>query len=196
MKTAIKVTSVILRISELICASIVVGILGRYMYLLHLASAGHGSRIVYSLSLGSISLFFSLIFVIPLKFTFFAFLLDLALFIMWMVAFGLMEDLTGTDTCSSYWYWYSWGYYWGRWWHTVPVTAFSPTLVGSDYCGRWRATLAFSFIGGWLWLVSGILGLCVCLKLRRDARDLRTRAGITADEEVQNGTKHEEATAL
>jgi len=191
MTSGSKITSVIFRICELFCAAIVVGILGRYLYLLDIANAGHSDRIVYGISVGSIALLFSIILMIPARYSFLAFPFDIIMFIMWMVAFGLMEDLTGSDACDSYWYWNSWGYYWGRWWYTVPLSRATPALIGTSYCGEWRANLAFSFIGGWFWLMSGALGAYVCSKGRREPAYREQEANGATNGAHQNGTKPE-----
>lgn len=94
MGTASKVVSVILRVSELICASIVTGILGHYLSILDDADIPDDNRIVYAVAIGGISIFFSLVLMPPLRYSFWAFPLDLALFICWMVAFGLLVNVS------------------------------------------------------------------------------------------------------
>jgi hypothetical protein len=94
MGTTSKVVSVILRVGELICAAIVVGILGRYLDLVHDANANPNVRIIYTIAIGGISIFFSLVLMPPLKYSFWAFGLDFALFICWMVAFGLLINVS------------------------------------------------------------------------------------------------------
>jgi len=94
MGKASKILSVIFRIGELICATIVVGILGRYVSILDEANVHQNSRIVYAVSIAAISMFFSLIFMPPLKYSFYGFLIDFALFICWMVAFGLLVNVS------------------------------------------------------------------------------------------------------
>lgn len=101
MGTASKVTSVCLRIGELICASVVAGILGHYLYLLDQANANANDRIVYTVALAGISIAFSIILMPPFKYAFWAFPLDYALFIMWIVAFGLLVDVSPVPTLSA-----------------------------------------------------------------------------------------------
>lgn len=67
---------------------------------------------------------------------------------------NLNTQLVGSGGCHSNWYWSNWGYYWGRWYRTVPVSAVSQGQVGTYACGRWRAAVAWSFIGGFFWLLS------------------------------------------
>jgi hypothetical protein len=94
MGTTSKAVSVILRVGELICAAIVVGILGRYLDLVYDANASPNGRIIYTIVIGGISIFFSLVLMPPLKYSFWAFGLDFALFICWMVAFGLLINVS------------------------------------------------------------------------------------------------------
>lgn len=97
MGTASKVASLLFRIGELICAAVVVGILGHYLSVIDDANVNADSRIVYGLSIGAISLFLSLVFMPPLKYSFWSFPIDYALFICWMVAFGLQVDVSFFD---------------------------------------------------------------------------------------------------
>jgi len=166
-----RVTSVALRIMEFISACIVLGITSRFIYLV---DQGHGrtnSRLIYTEAIAAISLTFSILLSPPFYYSFWAFPLDLALFICWMVAFGILDNLTGSGACSSTWYWNYWGFYWGQFWRVPgPVT---PAAVGNIGCSYWRSTLAWSFLGGFFWLFSSILGLIMILKRRQDREDTR-----------------------
>ncbi len=62
----------------------------------------------------------------------------------------------GSNTCNSYWYWNYWGYYWGGWWY-YPEPLLDPWDIGYSGCAQWRTVLAFSFISGFLFLLSFIL---------------------------------------
>lgn len=164
MGTASKICSVILRFLELSSATVVAGIVGRYLWLLTDANAHAGSRIVYAEVMAGISMLLSILLFPPLKYSFYGWPIDFSLFICWMVAFGLLCGLTGLHVCSSFWYWNSWGFFWGRWWLRAPQITVTQSLVGTSACAQWRATLAFSFIGGWCWFFSGILGIIVVTK--------------------------------
>lgn len=67
---------------------------------------------------------------------------------MWLIAFGLLTDLTGTAGCSSGWYTGYWGWYWSGLWVTPGG------LVSSRACSNWRAVLGFSGISWILFLCS------------------------------------------
>jgi len=168
MGTTSKACSVILRLIELASATIVVGILGRYLSILADANVDAGPRIIYSEVIAGISLFFSLILLPPLRYSFYFFALDFSLFICWIVAFALLCNLTGSRGCDAYWYWNSWGYYWGRYWYTVPLNTVTQSIVGTAGCAQWRTTLAFSFIGGGCWFLSACLGLYVCINYPKE----------------------------
>ncbi|KAH6662187.1 hypothetical protein B0J14DRAFT_611069 [Halenospora varia] len=178
MGAASKTFSVILRASELISAAIVVGIVGRFLSFLSSAHANAGSRIIYAEVIAGISILASILLFPPLKYSFYCFGLDFALWICWMVAFGLLCNLTVSGGCQSYWYWHNWGYYWGRYWYTVPRDSITQSVVGTAACSEWRATLAFCFIGGWAWFSSGILGIYVCTKYS-DMRSSDSEMGHT-----------------
>ena len=93
MGTGSKITSVFLRIMELISAAIVAGLVGEYLHFVSNAHDTASPRMVYAVALAGISLVVSLICMIPLNYTFYGFLLDAALFVMWMTAFGLLVNV-------------------------------------------------------------------------------------------------------
>ena len=94
MGTASKVCSMILRFGELASAAIVVGLVGRYLTILANANADAGSRIIYSEVIGGISIVFSIILFPPLKYSFYCFAIDFALFVCWIVAFALLCNVS------------------------------------------------------------------------------------------------------
>lgn len=181
----------ILRFGELASAAIVVGILGKYLSILADADVDAGARIIYSMVIGGISLFFSLVLFPPLKYSFYFFLLDFSFFICWIVAFALLCNLTGSNGCEAYWYWNSWGYYWGRFWYTIPRYTVTQAMVGTAGCAQWRTTLAFSFIGGICWLFSGCLGLYALTQYREHTpSDGKKGMGSVTSKLQRLGRKH------
>lgn len=198
MGAASKALSVILRIWELCCAAIVAGIVGHYLHILNSANVHAGSRVVYTIVIAGISILFSIILMPPLKYSFYCFLIDAAIFICWMVAFGLMDNVRspipnsgglfcgfgdnvylqlGGGNCSSRWYWSSWGYYWGGFWRTVPLTSATQSLIGRSACSQWRAALAFMFIGGWTWIISMILVSSALLYILNEEQSINKLIG-------------------
>jgi len=140
-------------------------------------------RIVYAVTIAGISIFCSIVLLPPLRYTFYAFPLDLLLFVAWMVAFGLLVNLA-SGTCSSLWYQNYWGYYWGRFWVLYPPSLITGSLIGSTGCRQWRASIAWSFIGGFCWLINAFIGLYVILWNRSEERKLANA--------VKNGEKNKQ----
>lgn len=91
-----KVSSVICRIIELTSAAIVAGLIGEYLHKIDDANQNAGPRTVYAEALAGISLFFSIAYLPPLTYSFYGFFIDFSLFICWMVAFGLLENVSIT----------------------------------------------------------------------------------------------------
>jgi hypothetical protein len=88
-----RVASVFLRIWELICACVVVGLIGTYLSYLGKAHVTSG-RMNYVIATASLGIVCSLALGPPFKYSFWAFPIDLAMFVMWMVAFGVMIDVS------------------------------------------------------------------------------------------------------
>ena len=165
MGTGSKVFSVILRLGELCSSTIVVALLGRYFYLMHLGPDGSvHSRLIYAEVISTLEIIASIIFLPPFKHSVYAWPLDAIFFICSIVAFGLLADLN--SSCDSYWYWNSWGYYWGRFWTVGPRVSITADVVDHAGCGSWRAILAFLFMGAMAWMLSAILGIFVFLEIR------------------------------
>ncbi len=64
-----------------------------------------------------------------------------------------LRQITGVNTCDSFWYTNYWGYYWGRWFYVAPVGV----DIGWSGCSAWRTVLAFSFIAMLCYLLSAML---------------------------------------
>lgn len=99
MGTGSKVISVILRLGELCSAVIVTALIGRFFYLLIAAPDGDAnSRLIYAEVISCLQILFSIVLILPFKYSFFAWPLDLINFILSMVAFGLLADVSITET--------------------------------------------------------------------------------------------------
>jgi len=94
MGMASKVISIFLRGWAFISAVIVTGISGSFIHHLHTHDLGSFARINYTISIAVISIVFSLVLMPPFRYTFWAFPFDAAMFIMWMVAFGLLAGVS------------------------------------------------------------------------------------------------------
>jgi hypothetical protein len=94
---------VILRIIALVCAGVVAGIDGHYLYIVNNAGGTANGRILYVEVIAGISIALALILMVPWKYAAYAFPIDFALFICWIVAFGLMMDVSLVEPHSPMW---------------------------------------------------------------------------------------------
>lgn len=196
MGTASRVVSVFFRIMELISATIVAGLLGTYLHYINDAHVGKNGRVIYSIVIAGISIFFSLVLTPPFRYSFYAFPFDFAMFVCWIVAFGLLVNLVGTGGCHSYWYTTSWGWAWGRWYRVVPASAVTSDIVGTSACSKWRTSEAFAFIGGFFWLLSFFLGLYVLSEDRHhDHHEVNTEVKRHEDTHMASGVTETQAPA-
>jgi hypothetical protein len=153
MGSAHKVISASLRVFEFGFCVIILGILARFFYLIGKLDVHADSRLVYAISMASISVLLSVVLFPPMKYSFCCFPLDVALFVCWIVVFALLEDLTGTQTCTSGWFEDYWAVHW---------SGGNTTIVSRSACSRWKVVLAFSFMVAFAWLLSAFLGLYAC----------------------------------
>ncbi|KAK0649884.1 hypothetical protein B0T16DRAFT_428431 [Cercophora newfieldiana] len=173
MGSTSKACNVILRIWELVCSAVVLGIVAKFINLVIRAGGQNDSRLIYTLIVASISTLYSLLFMPPFLYTFLAFPADFILFVMWLIAFCLLVTRVATNTCNALWYSSYWGYYWGDPWVWTPEIGWNATNVGYAGCSQWRAVLAFSFMASITFLISSILGLIVVVKHYGEGRKSR-----------------------
>jgi hypothetical protein len=169
MGTGTKIVAVLFRLGELCSAIIVVALLGRFFYLSDIGGGSTNGRLVYAEVISALEIIFSILLIVPARYSFYAFPLDGIFFICSIVAFALLADLN--SNCTSSWYYSYWGFYWGRFWSISPG---SPAIVRSAGCSSWRSILAFLFIGSMCWLLSAILGAFVFVELREGRETHRT----------------------
>jgi len=165
MSAVARVFHVLLRIGECASSVIVLGLVCRLLYMVGQANASTDSRLIYTTVIASISTIFSILFVLPFLYAFLAFPMDFVMFITWLVAFCLMETLTGIHTCDAFWYWNYWGFYWGGIWRRN-IVVHGPADIDWAGCSSWKCVLAFSFIVSMTYLLSACLGAYECLKYR------------------------------
>lgn len=155
MGTISRILSSLSRFMALVSSVIVAGLLGRFVAHLRQFGSNGGSKVIYTLALSGISIFFALIFLVPLKFQFWAFPFDFAMFVMWIVAFGLLTNLS--PNCSGFWHTWVWRFAWG-----------------SNRCNIWRTILAFCFIAAMAWLFNAALGMYRSFRDRKDGTHAET----------------------
>ncbi|KFA56381.1 hypothetical protein S40293_05064 [Stachybotrys chartarum IBT 40293] len=189
--TTHKVISVLLRFGEFASSVIVLGLLSRISYRISDAHAHLDGRIVYTMVVAGMSIVYSVFFCPPFKSLFLSFPVDFILFVMWLIAYCLLQTVwsllllilsfkddrpltrfhasiqqrTAGRGCSARWYITYWGWYWDRY--------------ENGGCGSWKTVLAFSFIAWVLHLASGVLGAYVFhtyIRLEETKRDLKHHA--------------------
>jgi len=94
MGTTSKVCSLFLRFFELACSAIVTGLVSRFFALVHSGRGSHNSRLIYTLVIAVLGIVLSLVLMPPLRYSFMMWPVDIAMFIMWIVAFGLDVDVS------------------------------------------------------------------------------------------------------
>jgi len=170
---------VILRVWEIICSVIVLGLVAHFVKIIADAGGENDGRIIYTLIVASISTLFAILFVLPFLYAFLAFPFDFILFVAWLTAFGLLAARTGTRWCNSVWYYNYWGYYWGGWWNNPSIVG-GPGDIAWTGCAQWRTVLAFSFLAALGYLISFILGVIVVVKHYGVGKKNRTAATPSA----------------
>lgn len=85
-----RVIPVFFRLMQLVSGAVVAGTLGHYLHNIHEAGVGSNGRVVYAIVIAGISVFFALVLMPPLTYSFYVFPLDFAIFVCWMVALGLL----------------------------------------------------------------------------------------------------------
>ncbi|KAK4458243.1 hypothetical protein QBC42DRAFT_26507 [Cladorrhinum samala] len=176
MGSVSKVFSVILRLGELACAAIIVGLLGWFLARVDEANVHTDPRIIYTMVIACIALALSIVLLPPFTYSFMAFPLDFIFFVLFLVAFCLLETLTGNKPCNSSWYLTYWGYYWGGFFRTPTVTIIGPSDIGWSGCASWKANLAFNFILSIVYLMNAGLGFYVVMKYREEKKAYRAAA--------------------
>ena len=91
--TGHKVLSVLLRILQLACAAIVLGILGEFSHRANDNAVNIDNRIIYTMALAGICIIYTLLCVVPFKMQYLIFPMDFILFVMWLTAFCLLETV-------------------------------------------------------------------------------------------------------
>lgn len=91
--SAHKVASIILRLGQISCAAIVIGILARFSYLLSIQQVHEDGRLVYAMVVAGISIIYSFLLCPPFRNLFMSFPCDFVLFVMWLVAYCLLQTV-------------------------------------------------------------------------------------------------------
>lgn len=93
--TASRALSVFLRLGEVICATIVLGLLSRIFYLVDNTGVTEpNARLVFAAVIAGMSIVAGLVLMPPMAYTFWAFPVDLFFFAAWLTVFCLLETVS------------------------------------------------------------------------------------------------------
>ena len=148
--------SMCLRIGELAFSTVVTGLTGSYLHSIRGESAWNKKRFIYTEIIAALGILVSLIFLFPLTWSFIHWPVDLLMFILFMVAFGLLADFIGPLNCGSVWNWHG--------------------ITGKSTCSKWKADVAFTFLASIFFLASALLGMWVVYRRRPATSDQPTAA--------------------
>ncbi|KAK7517824.1 integral membrane protein [Phyllosticta citriasiana] len=137
-----RLVSLFLRFGQFVSAAVCLGVTSWFLYDQHHHDYdGPKGREIYTLVIAALSIFFSLIWMIPFTFTFLHYPFDLFLSLAWFASFGLLVDWIGDINCGR-------AFHWGG-------------LTDNSYCSKWKADEAFAFISACFWFASFLLGAYV-----------------------------------
>lgn len=135
-----RIINIVLRAAELVFATIVAGVTGQHLHQYRHASNWSQGRWIYTEVIAALSMFFSLIWLIPFSWSFVHWPVDIILSLCWWAAFGLLVNMLD-GSCG---YVFDWN-------NVHPISG--------DQCGKFKADIAFTFLSALLWLVSALLGI-------------------------------------
>ncbi|KAF2275973.1 uncharacterized protein EI97DRAFT_458968 [Westerdykella ornata] len=146
-----RAVSIFLRFGEFVSAAVVLGLMAWFLHYHDEWDVGPLAREIYTTVIASLSVIFSLIWLIPTTSSMLHYPFDLLASAAWFAAFGILVDYLGDSGCGRAWEWNSFD-----------------IRVNSPWCGKWRAAEAFSFISAAFWFVSFLLGVYVYHRVSRD----------------------------
>jgi hypothetical protein len=144
-----RLVSLILRAAQFVFAAVVLGLTAYFLHQRLSHGVGPLGRVIYTVIWSSLSILFSVIWMIPTKSTIASYGSDLLFTAGWAAAFGVLVRYFNTQSCGSAWAW----------------TGFS--LRRSNACGQWKAAQAFSFLSLVVWFATFVLGVITYHRLSR-----------------------------
>jgi hypothetical protein len=116
-----RLVSMVLRFAELVCASVVAGIIGSYLDSYDDANTWPEKRFIYTETIAGLSILLSLIWLLPFTGGFLHWPIDLIISAAWFAAFGLLVNALGRNGCGGGAF--SWG-----------------GITQGGVCNRWRVS--------------------------------------------------------
>ncbi|BCS29437.1 MARVEL domain-containing protein [Aspergillus puulaauensis] len=146
-----RLVSIVLRIAQVVFGAVVAGIVGWFLHTFDNTDVWPKPRWIYTEVIAAISILFGLVWLIPFSSGFFTWPLDLLISFAWFAAFGIQVDANRRLGCGSIWHWGS--------------------ITDNTWCGRWKASQAFSFLSAIVWIASALVGIWFTFRVRRHATD-------------------------
>ncbi|KAF1838753.1 hypothetical protein BDW02DRAFT_465340, partial [Decorospora gaudefroyi] len=144
-----RLVSLALRISQFLCAAVVLGLTAYLLHLTHKHSTGPFGRLTYTVVLSATSTLASLIWMLPTTPHMVNLIGDLLFCGAWFAVFALLQDWYEDSLgCGSTWAWSQMG--------------------REGRCGQWNAAQAFAFLAAVFWFASFVLGVVVWSAEKRD----------------------------
>jgi hypothetical protein len=88
------ILNILLRIGELAFAAVVAGLTGEYLHAVGKSDSEAKRRMIYTEVIAGVSILLSLLWLLPFAGSFIHWPVDLLLFVAWIIAFGLMVDVS------------------------------------------------------------------------------------------------------
>jgi len=156
---------------KLAFAAVVAGLTGEYLHNTRSQSTWDRKRFIYTEVVAGLSILLALLWLLPFTGSFIHWPVDFILFVSWIVAFGLLVDVSHCPQTSS----------------AFSSTAanlkeqfIGPLNCGSVFnwgdltqkgtCQKWKADVAFIFLSAIFWLASALVGLWFIHRHRRTNR--------------------------
>ncbi|TGO23697.1 hypothetical protein BPAE_0124g00290 [Botrytis paeoniae] len=132
------ILALVLRVGQFAFSTIVVGLTSSHLHSARAEPSWSKKRFIYTDVIAALGLFFSLFFMLPFTWNFIHWPIDFLMFVMYMIAFGLLVDFITPLDCGSIFNWYG--------------------VFGSSACARWKSDVAFTFLASLFFLGSFLLG--------------------------------------
>ena len=125
------------------------------------------SRFVYSIVVAALSIFLSIIWLMPFGSSIVHYPTDLIMFLLWIIVYGLMVSFIAPLNCGSIW---AWG-----------------DITQQGNCQKWKAATAFSFLSAVFWFVSALVVCYLALWVLKDIPLTRLGSVPGTCTQVKNG---------
>ena len=123
-------------------------------------------RFVYSIVVAALSIFLSIIWLIPFGSSIVHYPTDLIMFLLWIIVYGLMVSFIAPLNCGSIW---AWG-----------------DITQQGTCQKWKAAIVFSFLSAVFWFVSALVVCYLALSFWKESGLTRLGSVLATCTQVEN----------